>query len=107
MSLTIGDAPFGSRPGAFNFTRRGPERVLYLEDSPRWIRGKLGDETIVESKRAKLLHETGHLPIYYFPRDDVRMDLLIATSAVVAEASHLTRNAKDFARVPGLDVVTY
>ena len=34
------------------------------------------------------------------------MDLLIA-SAVVAEASLLTRNAKDFSRVPGLDVLTY
>jgi len=79
MSLTIGDAPFGSRPGSFNFTRTGPDRVLYLEDSPRWVRGELAGETIVSSKRAKLLHETGHLPVYYFPRDDVRMDLLVPT----------------------------
>ncbi len=35
------------------------------------------------------------------------MDLLIATSALVAEASLLTRNAKDFSRVPGLEVLTY
>ena len=35
------------------------------------------------------------------------MDLLIATSSVVAEASLLTRNAKDFSRVPGLDLLTY
>ena len=35
------------------------------------------------------------------------MDLLIATSATVAQASLLTRNAKDFSRVPGLDVLTY
>ncbi len=35
------------------------------------------------------------------------MDLLIATSALVAEASLLTRYAKDFSRVPGLDLLTY
>jgi tRNA(fMet)-specific endonuclease VapC len=35
------------------------------------------------------------------------VDLLIATSAVIAEASLLTRNAKDFSRVPGLEVLGY
>ncbi len=35
------------------------------------------------------------------------MDLLIATSAVVAGAPLVTRNAKDFSRVPDLEVVAY
>lgn len=35
------------------------------------------------------------------------MDLLIATSAIVAGASLVTRNVKDFSRVPGLEVLSY
>ena len=35
------------------------------------------------------------------------MDLLIATSATVAEVPLVTRNRKDFARVPGLRIVEY
>ena len=35
------------------------------------------------------------------------MDLLIATSAIVAGAGLVTRNVKDFSRVPGLDVLQY
>lgn len=35
------------------------------------------------------------------------MDLLIATAAIDAEAPLVTRNARDFSRVPGLEVVSY
>ena len=35
------------------------------------------------------------------------MDLLIATAAVLDEAPLVTRNAKDFMRVPGLEVLAY
>ena len=35
------------------------------------------------------------------------MDLLIATSATLADASLVTRNTKDFARVPGLRLMGY
>lgn len=35
------------------------------------------------------------------------MDLLIATAAVRHDAPLVTRNVKDFEKVPGLDVVSY
>jgi predicted nucleic acid-binding protein len=35
------------------------------------------------------------------------MDLLIGAAAIVDEASLLTRNVKDFSRVPGLRVLGY
>jgi uncharacterized protein (DUF427 family) len=80
MSLMKGTGPFGENPGGrFNFEVPKKHGVIYFEDSPRRIRARLAGETIVDSRRAKLLHEQGHLPIYYFPEDEVRMDLLEPT----------------------------
>ncbi len=75
MTLTIGTGPFGEQRGTFNFDTGVLRRhTLYFEDSPRRV--IFGGETVADSKLAKLMHETGHLPVYYFPREDVRMDLL-------------------------------
>jgi uncharacterized protein (DUF427 family) len=80
MALTVGTGPFGQHPGGrFNFEVPRERGVIYLEDSPRRIRARFGGETIVDSRHAKLLHEQNHLPIYYFPEADVRMDLLEPT----------------------------
>ena len=78
MALTVESGPFGERSkGTFNFdTGVLQPHTLYFEDSPRRVRVMFDGETIADSKRAKLLHETGHLPVYYFPEEDVRMDLL-------------------------------
>jgi uncharacterized protein (DUF427 family) len=78
MTLTIGTGPFGDQSrGAFNGEVRAPRNhVLYFEDSPRRVRVEFDGETIAESKRVKLMHEAGLLPVYYFPIEDVRMDLL-------------------------------
>ena len=56
----------------------GPHRVQ-VELSPRWVRVKFNGETIADSKRALLLRESNHLPVYYFPPEDVRQDLLEPT----------------------------
>jgi uncharacterized protein (DUF427 family) len=36
----------------------------------------VGEETVADSRRAFLLHESGLQPVYYFPPEDVRQDLL-------------------------------
>ena len=79
MSLTVGTGPFGPHnSGAFNFdTGALKEHTLYLQDSPKRIRVVFNGETVVDSQRAKVLHETKHLPVYYFPEEDVRADLLV------------------------------
>lgn len=51
-----------------------------FEPSPRWVRVRLGDTFVADSKRVMLLLEPQKLPIYYFPKDDVRMDLLSSAS---------------------------
>ena len=78
MTLTIGTGPFGDQSaGTFNFDTGVLQRhTLYFEDSPRRVRVIFGGETIADTRRAKLMHETGHLPVYYFPRENVRMELL-------------------------------
>lgn len=78
MALAVGNGPFGPRSaGEFNFdTNALQAHTLYFEDTPKRVRAVFGDETVVDSRGVKMLHETGHLPVYYFPMEDLRDDLL-------------------------------
>ncbi len=77
MGLTSGTGPLGKNPaGTFNFEPPPPGRALYLEPTPRRVRVEVGGQTIADSRRAMLLHESGLLPLYYFPPQDVRADVL-------------------------------
>ncbi len=78
MALTLGAGPFGKQSkGTFNFdTSVLKAHTLYFEDCPKRVRAVLGGETVVDSRGVKILHETGHLPVYYFPEEDLRHDLL-------------------------------
>jgi uncharacterized protein (DUF427 family) len=72
-----GSGPLGKQPaGSFNFAPPPPGQALYLEPTPKRIRVEVGGETIADSRRAMLLQESGQQPIYYFPPEDVRSDLL-------------------------------
>jgi uncharacterized protein (DUF427 family) len=78
MGLTSATGPFSSEPkGRFNFAVQPPTgSVLFWDPVPQRIRVMFEGETVVDTTRAKLLHETAHLPVYYFPESDVRRDLL-------------------------------
>jgi Uncharacterized protein conserved in bacteria len=73
-------APLSGRPaGVFNGDVRAPQHLLYSEPVHKRIRVEFGGETIADTTGARLLFETGHLPVYYIPESDVRMDLLERT----------------------------
>ncbi len=58
-----------------------------FELSPRWVRTILGGVTIADSKRVMILRQNERLPVYYFPKEDVRMDLM-----------EMTKHSKEAAR---------
>ncbi|HEX6819237.1 MAG TPA: DUF427 domain-containing protein [Ktedonobacterales bacterium] len=65
------------------------------EPSPRRVRAVFGDETVVDSTHVMLLIESEHLPVFYFPRADVRMELLepsttVTSSPLKGEATYWT-----------------
>lgn len=76
------------------------KRNIRLDSTPRWIRVKFNGETIADSKNVIVLHERGHLPVYYFPEADVRTDLLEQTEQTTfcplkGDASYWTITAGD------------
>lgn len=52
---------------------------LDLEPASKRVRVELNGVTIADSARAVIMRETRLTPVYYFPQDDVRMDLLRRT----------------------------
>ena len=77
MSLTIGTGPLAPQPGGvFNGAHRLPETVLFFDPYLPRVRAMFEGEAIVDSIATKLLHESGRLPVFYFPLEDVRTDLL-------------------------------
>lgn len=56
-----------------------PDHWIHVVASPRWIRVFFSGSVIADSKRVLLLREAGCLPVYYFPMEDVRTDLMVRT----------------------------
>jgi uncharacterized protein (DUF427 family) len=52
---------------------------IYVELSPKRVRAFFNAVAVADSRRVMLLREHGHIPVYYFPRADVRMDLMTPT----------------------------
>jgi uncharacterized protein (DUF427 family) len=55
------------------------EHRVWTEPNERRVRVFVAGEAVADSSRTIYLFETGHLPVYYFPRADVRSDLLEPT----------------------------
>ena len=58
---------------------KSADHPITVEPSPKRVRVIFNGKTVADTLRAGLLLEVGHMPVYYFPREDVRMDLLERT----------------------------
>ncbi len=73
MSLTLGrHRPLSSNePTTVNYQIDGPQHRLFFDPFPRRIRAFLGDKLVLDSVRAKLLHESNLMVVLYVPRSGV------------------------------------
>ena len=61
--------------------------TVRVEPIAKRVRAFVGGVAIADSCRVMMMFETGRLAVYYFPIEDVRTDLLVATSKVVKSAA--------------------
>ncbi len=77
MGLMTGTGPLAREPaGRLNFEPPPAGGAMYIEPTLKWIRVVAGGETIADTRRAMIVQESGHQPVYYFPRADVRSEVL-------------------------------
>jgi len=79
---------------------KNPKKILEFEPSPRRIRIKFNGRVIVDSTNVMLMREGGHVPVLYFPMNDVQMDLFGPTNystycGYKGEASYWTVSVGD------------
>jgi uncharacterized protein (DUF427 family) len=53
-----------------------PDHTVEMLASPKWVRVYFSGEFIADSRNAILVRQRGRTPVYYFPREDVRMEFL-------------------------------
>jgi uncharacterized protein (DUF427 family) len=58
---------------------RDPYHRIDVLDTSRHVRVSIDGEVVAESRRARVLFETSLPPRWYFPPEDVRRDLLVAS----------------------------
>jgi uncharacterized protein (DUF427 family) len=80
MTLTLSGGPLSPHPPpTVNYRLSGPAHRLFLHDFPRRVRAQYAGETVLDTRRGVLLHETGLLPRLYAPEGDFQLKLLAAT----------------------------
>jgi uncharacterized protein (DUF427 family) len=84
MTLSVGTGPFAGHPGGdFNFSldEAPKHRIFYADFAPR-LRAVLGGRLVFDTTRAKLLYETGILPVPYIPLEDFDQAAMTPTDHV-------------------------
>jgi uncharacterized protein (DUF427 family) len=79
MTLTRPPGPLAGTEHLTNYRIDGPAHRLLMHPFPRRVRAELAGETVLDTRRGVLVHETGLLPQLYAPESDLRSDLLKAT----------------------------
>ncbi len=77
-----------------------PDYRVDLDPGTTRVRVTFGGEVVADSVRTLVVRETKHAPVVYFPREDVRFDLLEPTSHTTfcpfkGEASYWTLRVGD------------
>ena len=77
-----------------------PGYVVFTLPAPKRVRVMAGGHVVADSTRALILFESDHIPIYYFPLEDIRMDLfeagtLLTRSPWKGEARHYSLKGTD------------
>ena len=62
-----------------NHWLKNPDYGIEFIASPRRVRVMFAGESIADTTHAMVMREPKHTPVYYFPREDVAMDLLTPT----------------------------
>lgn len=80
MSLTLARGPLAAaRTPEVNYHLDGPEHLAFFEEFPRRVRTRFGGRTVADTRRGRLLHVTGLLPVLYVPDDDIAAGVLHRT----------------------------
>jgi uncharacterized protein (DUF427 family) len=58
----------------------GPDHPIAVSPAERKVRVAVAGRTVAESTRALRLEEKGYPPVYYLPRSDADMSLLVRTT---------------------------
>jgi uncharacterized protein (DUF427 family) len=76
MSLATADGPLSAHPAESNYAIEGPAHKIFWHPHTRRLRIELAGETVIDTRDARLLYETGIRARLYVPLADVREDVL-------------------------------
>jgi uncharacterized protein (DUF427 family) len=76
MTLATADGPLSAHPADSNYEIEGPPHRIFWHPHTRRLRAELGGETVIDTRNARLLYETGIRARLYVPLVDVRQDAL-------------------------------